>query len=214
MNRTPLVADDSVDLRARADSADKGARCMLGANPLTLLPGEPAIEEEAWRRIKNGEQLAYFHIDIDNFKAYNDAYGHLRGDAVIRETAKQLLQAQREFEAQDVFLGHIGGDDFVLISSLGREEQIASAVARRFDQEARGFYGPQDLARGFILSTDRQGGIREFPLMTLSIAIAANDRRELAHYAGLADIAAEIKNYLKRLPGRTGSLYLKDRRKD
>lgn len=205
---------DPLELRSRVDSADRRARRMLGANPLTLLPGAPAIEEEAWRRIRGGERLAYFHIDIDNFKAYNDAYGPLRGDDVIKATARQLLLVQNEFASQDVFVGHIGGDDFVLMSALGREEEIAAAVARRFDEAARAFYGPQDQARGYIAATDRQGGVKQFPLMTLSIAIAANDRRELEHYAKIADIAAEIKSFLKRLPGRAGSVYLKDRRRD
>ncbi|OGR81149.1 MAG: hypothetical protein A2X32_08450 [Elusimicrobia bacterium GWC2_64_44] len=205
---------DPVDLRSRVESADRRARRMLGANPLTLLPGGPAIEEEAWRRIKDGTPLAYFHIDIDNFKAYNDAYGHLRGDDVIRETAALLGRVQADFPEENVFLGHIGGDDFVLMSSLGRDERIAAAVAQRFDAAVGAFYGPQDRTRGFILSTDRQGGVREFPLMSLSIAMAASDRRELEHYARIADIAGEIKSYLKKLPGRTGSMYLKDRRRD
>lgn len=205
---------DPLDLRSRVESADKRSRRMLCANPLTRLPGSPSIEEEAWRRIKEGAPMAFFHIDIDNFKAYNDAYGPMRGDDVIKGTARLLLQVQEEFPADDIFLGHIGGDDFVVISSLGREEQIAGLMAERFDRFAREFYGPKDQARGYIVSTNRLGERREFPLMTVSIAVAANDKKKFSHYAEVTGITSDIKRYLKKLPVRTGSVYLKDRRRD
>ena len=216
-----LGADDfiskpfnALELVSRVEGAARRARRMLGANPLTHLPGSPAIEEEAARRIADGGPLAFFYIDIDNFKAYNDNYGYLNGDNAIKSAAALLAGVQADFAGEEVFLGHVGGDDFVLMSAPGRSEEIAGAIAGRFDAMAPGFYSAEDEARGFIRTRDRAGETREFPLMTLSIALATNEKRKFSHYAGIVDIAGEIKKHLKALKGRSGSVYFKDRRGD
>lgn len=216
-----LGADDFIskpfnplDLLSRVERAVKRTRRMLGANPLTFLPGGPSIEEEAARRIKAGVPLAFFYVDIDNFKAYNDNYGYLNGDNAIKCVAGLLTDIQNVFAAGDVFVGHIGGDDFALMADPGRAEEIGGAIAAGFDALAPGFYSEADRARGFTVSKDRSGEVREFPLMTLSIAIVTNEKRALNHYAKIADVAGEIKRGLKNLKNRTGSIYLKDRRTD
>ncbi len=216
-----LGADDfiskpfnSLDLVSRVESANRRTRRMLGANPLTFLPGGPAIEEEAALRIKTGGPLAFFYIDIDNFKAYNDNYGYLNGDNAIKQTAALLTDIQNDFAAEDVFVGHIGGDDFALMAAPKRAEEIAKIIAARFDLLAPKLYNREDRERGFIVSKDRAGDKRQFPVMTLTIALATNEKRTLDHYAKIVDIAAEIKKYLKGLKDRTGSMYLKDRRLD
>ena len=202
-----------VELVSRVERAASRNRRMLAANPLTLLPGGPAIEEEAVRRIRAGEPLAFFYVDIDNFKPYNDKYGYLRGDGAIRQAAALLRELQAAFAGEDVFVGHIGGDDFVLMSRPARAEELARALAARFDALAPGLYSEEDRARGFTVSRDRLGAEHEFPLMSLTIALTTNERRRLEHYAKIADIAAEIKKYLKGQP-RRGSRWLKDRRSD
>jgi len=216
-----LSADDFIykpfnnqELVARVEGAARRSRRVPGASPLTLLPGGSAIEEEAVRRIKAGGPLAFFYIDIDNFKAYNDSYGYLNGDNVIKCAAGLLTDTANVFVAEDVFLGHIGGDDFVVMAKPSRAEDMALAVAAGFDTMASGFYSAVDRARGFIVSKDRSGVAREFPLMTLSIAIVSNEKRVLGHYAKIVDIAGEIKKHLKNLKNRSGSIYLKDRRAD
>ena len=216
-----LGADDfvskpfnSLELRSRVESAVARAKRMLGANPLTQLPGGPAIEEEAGRRISAASPLAFFYIDIDNFKAYNDNYGYLNGDNALRQTAALLEGVQADFAAEDVFLGHVGGDDFVMMAGPGRAEEMARAIAAKFDLMAPGFYSLEDRSRGFIVCKDRAGQLKEFPLMTLSIALATNEKRALSHYAMIVDIAGETKKHLKTLAGRSGSVYLKDRRAD
>ncbi|OGS07283.1 MAG: hypothetical protein A2270_08640 [Elusimicrobia bacterium RIFOXYA12_FULL_51_18] len=216
-----LGADDfiqkpfnNLDLISRVESAANRARRMLSANPLTFLPGSPAIQEEAVRRIKESGPLAFFYIDIDNFKAYNDAYGYLSGDNVLKGAADLLTGLQAEFRREDIFVGHIGGDDFVLMSGPVRAEDLARRIAVKFDALAPGFYSEVDRARGFIASRDRSGATREFPLMTLSIAIVTNEKRTLEHYAKIVDIAGETKKYLKGMRNRSGSVYLKDRRTD
>lgn len=216
-----LGADDfiskpfnSLELVSRVEGAARRARRMLGANPLTLLPGGPAIEEEAARRIGTGGPMAFFYIDIDNFKAYNDKYGYLNGDNAIKRTAALLSGVQTDFSDEEVFLGHIGGDDFVIISAPVKAEEIARAIAERFDALAPGFYSAEDEARRFIVCKDRAGETREFPLMTLSIAVATNEKRKFPHYARIVDIVTEVKRYLKGIEGRSGSIYLKDKRGD
>lgn len=202
-----------VELVSRVERAASRNSRMLAANPLTLLPGGPAIEEEAVRRIRAGAPLAFFYIDIDNFKPYNDKYGYLCGDEAIRRAAALLRELQAAFSGEEVFVGHIGGDDFVLISRPARAEELARELASRFDALSPQFYNAEDRARGFTVSKDRLGAAHEFPLMALTIALTTNERRTLDHYAKIADIAAEIKKYLKGRP-RRGSRYLKDRRSD
>ncbi|PJA12657.1 MAG: diguanylate cyclase response regulator [Elusimicrobia bacterium CG_4_10_14_0_2_um_filter_56_8] len=216
-----IGADDFVskpfdigELTARIESAFRRARRMLAANPLTFLPGGPAIEEEAALRIKSADPLAFFYIDIDNFKAYNDKYGYLNGDTAIKQTAALLNGLKTAFPAEEVFTGHIGGDDFVLMARPEKAEEIARALASGFDALATKLYNREDGERGFIVSKDRMGKMREFPLMTLTIAIATNEKRELGHYAKIVDIVSEIKKHLKGLKDRFGSMYLKDRRVD
>lgn len=216
-----LGADDfiakpfnTLDLVSRVESAAKRTRRMLGANPLTFLPGGPAIEEEAAGRIKAGVPLAFFYVDIDNFKAYNDNYGYLNGDNAIKCLAGLLSDLQNDYGAEDIFVGHIGGDDFAVMAKPGRAEELARAIAAGFDAMAPGFYSEADRARGFMVAKDRGGAAREFPLMTLSIAIATNEKRALDHYAKIVDLTSEMKRYLKSLKNRAGSMYLKDRRGD
>lgn len=205
---------DPGELVARIEAAVRRTRRMLAANPLTLLPGGPAIEDEAGARIASGAPLAFFYIDVDNFKAYNDSYGYLRGDAVIRTVARVLTEVQSGFPGEDIFVGHVGGDDFVMMCSPGKAEGVAQAVVSRFDAAVPGFYKEEDAGRGYITSSDRSGAERVFPLMSLTIAIATNERRRLDHYAKIADISAEIKKYLKGRPEKKGSAWLKDRRRD
>jgi CheY-like chemotaxis protein len=205
---------DTTELVARIEAAARRARRMLAANPLTMLPGGPAIEDEAGARIASGDPLAFFYIDIDNFKAYNDNYGYLKGDEAIRSVAQLLTEVQNRFAGRDIFVGHIGGDDFVMMCDPAMADEVAGLVAYGFDASAPGLYLPEDAARGYIAAEDRSGKARLFPLMGLTIAVATNEKRALDHYAKMVDIVSEIKKFLKGRPGRKGSAWLKDRRQD
>lgn len=203
-----------VELTARVESAVRRAKSLLAANPLTLLPGGSAIEEEAGARIKSGGPLAFFYIDIDNFKAYNDNYGYLNGDNAIKQTAGVLTSVRNSLPEAGLFVGHIGGDDFALMCSPEWADKVAAEIAARFDALAPGFYNQEDSARGFTQAKDRAGNARDIPLMSLTIAAATNEKRNLYHYAKITDIVSEIKKHLKGREKFTGSAYLKDRRMD
>lgn len=203
-----------LELVSRIENVLKRNRRILNANPLTQLPGAPSIEEEATARMRGDEPLAFLYLDLDNFKAYNDCYGYLNGDKALKRLAGLLLDLSVEFKQEQVFVGHIGGDDFAVILHPGREQELAAEIARRFDLLAPELYNAEDRRRGHILSKNRAGHAMNYPLMTLSIAIATNENRKITHYAKIVDIATEIKSHLKSQKDRTSSVYLKDRRKD
>ena len=201
---------DIADLVARVEDAARHDRRIPDSNQLTSLPGAPLIEEEASRRLKTGVPAAFFCVDIDNFKAYNDVYGRLNGDNAIKCIAGLLRDIQSDFMTEEMFVGHMGGDDFVVMAKPCKADAIARAIAARFDDIVPGFYNETDRARGGIVSKDRDGVAWEYPLMTLSIAITNNERRAIASYAMIVEINREMNRFLKNMANRFGSIYLKD----
>ena len=203
------------ELKIRIENLLRRSRHQLAANPLTKLPGGPLIEEEAARLIEAGLPLAFLYIDIDNFKAYNDVYGYKKGDEVIGGLARILIEVAELFSAKgDNFIGHIGGDDFALITQPPKASPLAEEIARRFDAGVGEFYGETDRTRGFLETLDRKGDPQRFPLMTLSIAVVTNDVRPIEHYGRLAELASELKHFAKSTPDRKKSLVVTERRKE
>lgn len=197
------------ELLARVRALLRKTRRDRAVHPMTGLPGSPAIEEEVSRRIREGGPFALLYVDIDGFKAYNDTYGYLRGDEAIRQTAEILSAALAPGGEPGDFLGHIGGDDFVILTDPRGAEELARKIAEEFDRRAPSLYSPEDRERGTVRSLDRLGRGREFRLMSLSIAIVTNERRTFGICAEVADAATEIKHYLKSQTDRRGSLWLK-----
>jgi PleD family two-component response regulator len=153
----------------------------LSANPLTILPGNIAIEQTIRQRLIAGQPLAVLYLDLSNFKEYNDEYGWLQGDEIIKMLAQQITEAVRAQGNPEDFIGHIGGDDFIVISTPPRAEAIAQIVIARFDAEIPLFY-PEDVrARGYFETIDRRGKPFRAPIVTLSIAIVTNDQVTLFH---------------------------------
>lgn len=188
----------------------KSTRQMfLDASPLTYLPGNIAIERALMDRLRNDEIFALCYIDLDDFKPYNDHYGYARGSEVIKATADLIHQVQRECGSERDFVGHIGGDDFVLVTSMAHVEPICTGIIEAFDKMIPEHYSEEDREKGVIISKDRFGETREFPLMTISLAVVTNANRDVHNPVEIAKIAAEIKEYVKLLPG---SNYLVDRR--
>jgi len=200
------------ELVARMEGLIRRAQRDLSANPITRLPGNPAIEAEVRRRIDAGLGFTFFYVDIDNFKPYNDSYGYARGDQVIQATS-DVLQGCASALGPDCFVGHVGGDDFVLVGSAEASVPLAEAVVKAFDERVPSFYSDDDRKKGFIASRNRQGIVERFPLMTLSVAVTSsrNFKGEI-HYGHIVKVAAEIKKNLKALKDRKGSAYKIDRR--
>jgi diguanylate cyclase (GGDEF)-like protein len=203
-----LGADDYVtkpfaaaELLARVRAALRRRELEGGANPSTRLPGNVAIERAIRRRIENNQPFAVCYSDLDNFKAYNDTYGFLKGDAVIQQTAHVLLAAVEQAGNRDDFVGHIGGDDFILITSPDRAELVCARAISAFDALAPLFYDAETRARGYIDAHDRQGNPMRFPFVSLSIAVVSNGRRAILHLAEVAQRAIELKKRAKDIPG-------------
>jgi len=205
---------DPEELKARVETVLLRCQRNLAINPLTKLPGNSLIEEEVNEKIRSQRLFAFAYLDIDHFKAYNDLYGFKAGDGVIQFVATLLLHGFQRIGEHPFFIGHIGGDDFVFMTDPSMIEGIANTIANSFDQERSHFYSEKDINRGFVLVKSRKGQVDSTPLMSLSIAIVTNEKRDLLHYGKVVEIASEMKRFAKTLPDRTGSLVVKDKRKD
>lgn len=198
------------ELLARVKAKIRRVEVDSSLSPLTRLPGNLAIEAELRRRIAENEPFAVLYLDLDNFKAFNDVYGFTHGDEAIQLLAASTVDVVRRRGAAADFIGHIGGDDFIIVTLPERSEEIAREIIDTFDRDIRKLYNAQDLRQGYIETRDRRGTLNRFPIMSLSIAIISNDQRELENYAQIGEAAAELKRYAKSIGG---SVYVKDKRK-
>lgn len=205
------LEDLSKAFKEMAGRLKKLEEMYLDANPLTRLPGGVAIEEVLKVKLAEEAPLAFCLFDLRHFKGFNDRYGYARGNEVILATAEIIREAVREHEGEGDFIGHIGGDDFVLITGPGRHEIICNAVIEAFDRKIQAFYDLEDRQRGFIQGTTRTGQVVSFPIMTLSIAVVTNQQRKLKSHIQVGEIAAEMKNFAKTF---SKSTYVVDRRRD
>ncbi len=178
----------------------------LDASPLTGLPGNMAIEQEIERRLQNQELFSLCHLDLDNFKPFADHYGYAWGSEVIKEVAVILEDCKQKWGRVEDFIGHIGGDDFIIITEPSRAEEMCRCIVEEFDQRIRKFYSEEDQQQGFILAKDRQGQLREFPLVTVTLSIVTGNGSLYRSPLEMAKMAAEVKNYGKTL---SGSNYVK-----
>jgi diguanylate cyclase (GGDEF)-like protein len=205
---------DLEELQARLEGALERRRYDLSSHPLTHLPGSPAIEDEVWNRLRIGDPFTFAYIDIDNFKAYNDVYGYEAGDKAIKNLGTILIDVVKLAPQGCAFAGHVGGDDFVFISTLDHMKIVLPQIAERFDALRETLYNREDLDLRTIRTKDRQGQERSFPLMTLSVSVVSTAIRRILHYARLVEIANELKKFVKEQNHGGKSLIMWDRRTD
>jgi diguanylate cyclase (GGDEF)-like protein len=201
---------DPLDLRIRVEMALKRAQYSFYANPLTGLPGGRIIEETLKEKIKKEIPFSFGYIDIDNFKYFNDVYGYSKGDMAILQTAYMLYTVIRKYGNYDDFIGHIGGDDFMFITSVEKYQEICRQFIALFDRVTPYHYGSKDREQGFIVARDRTHTVKKIPLMSVTVAVV--NKRNASELPGIVEVnerIAEIKRYLKTLPG---SKFMADRR--
>jgi diguanylate cyclase (GGDEF)-like protein len=182
----------------------------LDASPLTRLPGGVAIDNILRTRISDGAPFAFCLIDMDNFKAYSDYYGYAKGSEVIKATARSVEFVINDLGAEEDFVGHIGGDDFAVITVPERYKALAGAIIERFDREIPNLYAQEDRERGYIVAKSRQGQEMRYPMMTISIAVVTNQYHILTDPLQVGEIVAELKEYAKSIPK---SIYVVDNRR-
>ena len=200
---------DPIELLARVKGTLRRAKEMRNLSPLTGLPGNIRIQEEIERNVREDRPFAVLYSDLDNFKAYNDQKGFVRGDRLIQATARIIQDAVVEYAGSDGFVGHVGGDDFVAVVPPDFAEEAAKAIVERFEAVKHEFYEQEDLDRGYVEVEDRKGVMQKLPLVGVSVGIATTGVRRFEHYGEAVSVATEMKQFAKR---DAGSSYAVDRR--
>jgi len=173
-----------------------------GANPLTGLPGNESIQREINERLRTDEGFDIAYVDIDNFKPFNDYYGFQRGDVVIKAIGEIIAAVTCASDADFAcFCGHIGGDDFIIITGAHHAEYLSSQVITTLEQQLPLFHGEDDYSAGCYSAVNRKGEQETFGLLSLSIGIVNTRLTPVSSYAQLASISTEVKKAAKKLPG-------------
>ena len=190
---------DSSELAARVQSVLRRSSQMRDLSPLTHLPGNFRIASELENYVSTpGSKFAVLYCDIGNFKAYNDYYGFLKGDEVIKFTGKIIAEALHDFQSTPRFLGHIGGDDFVAITSEEHAQAIAQDIINRFDDGISNFYEERDRMNGAIAVKDRQNNVVTYGFATLAIGNVSTEFRDIRSQWEASVTATEMKSFAKR----------------
>jgi diguanylate cyclase (GGDEF)-like protein len=200
---------DPVELLARVKGTLRRAREMRALSPLTGLPGNIRVQEEIRRRVAEDEPFSLLYADLDFFKPYNDHYGFVRGDRAIQGLARLINDVVHDMAGPQGFVGHVGGDDFIIIVPPDMGELVAKSLVERFDEFSPSLYDSIDRDRGSIEVPDRQGNVKVFPMLALSIGVASTSARRFTHYGEAVTTATELKQFAKR---EAGSSYALDRR--
>ncbi|MBE9503323.1 MAG: diguanylate cyclase [Proteobacteria bacterium] len=209
INNRDEIGELSFDLSAMANQLKNLKEIHLAASPLTNLPGGVSIENFLGKRISQGTLFAFVYCDLDNFKVYSDHYGYASGSEVIKATGLLIEEVMADYGEKDDFIGHIGGDDFVIITSVTRYEDICLNIIKKFDKMIIDHYDDADKYRGYITGKTRQGEEREFPIISISIAVVTNEKRTFRDHIQVGESAANLKEHVKSIPGST---YMVDRR--
>lgn len=176
---------------------------------LTGLPGNVQIHAELKKRISKKEEFSVLYLDLDNFKAYNDVYGFLKGDQIIEFTAQTILKCIHQLFLEDSFIGHIGGDDFIAIVPTIHVDEVCQSIIATFDKEVEKFFTDEDLERGYIEVANRKGVMEQFPLTSISIGVVIAEKGRFSNILEIGEVGAQVKHMAKSV---MGSSYAIDRR--
>jgi len=179
-------------------------------SPLTGLPGNIQIQVELRKRLLKKEEFAILYFDLDNFKEYNDTYGFLKGDEVIKFTAKTIVRTMHNYKLEDSFIGHIGGDDFVGIISSVDYEKLCQDIIAIFDKNIQQYFNEEDIERGYLEVANRKGIIEQFPITAISIGVVKVHPGDYENPLEIGEVGAQVKHLAKT---QIGSAYAINRRK-
>jgi diguanylate cyclase (GGDEF)-like protein len=197
---------DTPELLARVRGVLRRSREMKDESPLTGLPGNVRVQEEIEEKVASAGAFALMFVDLDNFKAFNDHYGFARGDEVIQHLGRVMGEVIEDFAPGESFVGHLGGDDFVVVVPPETAAVIAETVVQRFDELVADHYDAEDRERGWIEVLNRRGEPQRFGPLTISIGVASTERRSFAHFAEVLSVATEMKNFTKDTPGSSWAI--------
>jgi diguanylate cyclase (GGDEF)-like protein len=192
---------ETMELVARIRSTLRRNQEFREVSPLTGLAGNTRILQEIADRLRSGEPFAVCYCDIDGFKAVNDAYGFARGDEFIITLARKLQRAVIDIGLPPAFLGHVGGDDFVLICTPDQVLPLTDKAVTEFESAADQLYDAEDRDRGYVSVKSRRDGVRDVGLVTVSVGVALSTRRSYVDPRELVADASEMKTVAKSQPG-------------
>lgn len=178
-------------------------------SPLTGLPGNVQIQAEMKKRLMNNEYFVMLYLDLDNFKAYNDVYGFVQGDEIIKFTARTIVKNVHDIDQEKGFIGHIGGDDFIAIISNDKYEELCQNIILDFDYNVLDFYTQEHIKKGYIEIENRKGVMEQFPLTSISIGVVKVDDT-FHNILEIGEVGAQVKHLSKSIPGST---YVVNKRK-
>lgn len=197
------------EVLARVKAHLRRSRSERSLSPMTGLPGNTTIEEELKQLAAANKPFAVIYCDIDNFKSFNDAYGFLQGDEAIKLLSHLILEAVRDFGNPNDFVGHIGGDDFVICTTPDKVDGICQDIIGGFEEQVRMLYNPVDRDRGYVVGLSREGQEVHHPLVGVSLAVVTNEHRDIVTHWEIGEIAAEVKRAAKQIDH---SIYIRDLR--
>ncbi len=196
-----FMAEELIRMKEKAENA----------NPLTKLPGNIVIMEEVEKKIKTAKQFVVIYCDLDNFKAFNVKYGIHKGDEAIILTGEIFKEAVKAQGNPDDFIGHEGGDDFILLTTPDKAQGVANYIMEELDKRSKALYDKEDIERGYIIAHARDGTVKKFPLLSISLAGVTNQYRKIDSYAEVTNIAATLKKKAKQ---EAHSCFVMDERKE
>jgi diguanylate cyclase (GGDEF)-like protein len=192
------------ELIVRIRAMLRSSQEAIDRNPTTVLPGARALEVEIDRSLEKDQTIALCHVDLDNFKPYADSHGFSLANDVIKWTGKLISQVVEKAGDPQAFIAHIGGDDFIIITSPAKYEEIAGKIIEIFDKDIVRYFSREELENGYYIGKNRSGETTRFPIMTISIGVITNEGKK---YKNRIDMGVDLSNAKRKAKARKESNY-------